>query len=238
VKNISGTVKINKHTKQMTRESENGVDGFQNPVLQAERHKIQLGNWLSNLKTYKIPIETLAIISKTTTIMDTTNADPEDYKKLIYAESFLKKLKELEEKYSSPVISKNKLLQLTQILLKEHIPHFLNIFETYGLSQYEMINGVQCPYCKKFQMKYISANWICPYCKYKSKTSFINALADYALLIDQAITRNQMKEFLQITSQQAKNHLISMNLPTIGSKRGTIYILSPLLENHIEKGEM
>jgi hypothetical protein len=222
----------------MTRESENGVDGFQNPVLQAERHEIQLKNWLKNRKLHKLPIETIAIMSKTTTIMDTTNGNPEDYKKLIYAESFLKKLKEVENKYQPSLISKNKLHQLTHHLLNGHIPHFLNIYETYGISHTELLKGVQCPNCKKIHKKYISGNWVCSFCKYKTKTAFIEALKDYALLINHVITRNQLKEFLQITSQQAKNHLITMNLPIIGSKRSTKYILSPLLENHKEKGEI
>jgi ribosomal protein L37AE/L43A len=235
VKNINGTIKINKDTKQMTREYENNVDGLQNPILQVERHETQFKNWLLKRKIPKIPIETLAIISKTTTIVDTTDGDPEVYKKLLYAESFLPKIKELENKYTTPVMSKNKLLPLTQLLLNSHINHFLDIQHKYGISRSEIKNRGQCPICKSFEVNYISANWCCSSCKFQSKTSYIPALTDYSLLINQAITRKECKEFLQIKSHQAKYLLSSMNLPSIGSKRGTVYILSPLLENHIEK---
>jgi hypothetical protein len=232
VKNIKGTIKIDKDTKQMIRELDQLKDGFQNPILQAERHGIQLKNWLNNRKSSKIPIETIAIMSKTSTIMDTTKGNPNDYKKLIYAESFLNKMKELETKYTTPLISRNRLLQLTQILLQAHITHFLDILQEYGISINELIFGVQCPKCKKYHMTYISANWCCSTCKFQSKTAHIPALIDYALLINRTIKRKECMEYLQIKSHQAKYLLSTLNLPTLGSKRGTKYILSPLLENH------
>jgi hypothetical protein len=238
VKNINGTIKIDKNSKQMTREIDKIKDGLQNPILQAERHRIQLENWLVKRKIPKIPIETLAIISKTTTIFDTTDDDPEVYKKLIYAESFLTKIKALEKKYTTPILSKNKLLRLTQLLLHSHINHFLDIQQKYGISRSEIKNRVQCLNCKSFEVNYISANWHCSFCNFRSKMAHIPALNDYSLLINRTITRKECMEFLQIKSHQAKHLLSSMNLPKIGSKRGTKYILSPLLENPIGKGEI
>jgi hypothetical protein len=89
-----------------------------------------------------------------------------------------------------------------------------------------------------FQVNYISANWCCSSCKFQSKTSYISALTDYSLLINQTISRKECKEFLQINSQQAKYLLSTMDLPTIGSKQATKYILSSLIENPIGKGEI
>jgi hypothetical protein len=87
-------------------------------------------------------------------------------------------------------------------------------------------------------MKYTSANWHCPHCHFISKTTHLQAVDDYFLLIHSTITRKQFGEFLHITSTYiAGNLLRALNLPSTGTKRGTNYylpkngILSPPDEN-------
>ena len=71
IKNISGTLFFEKHSQQVIRQSSKGEDGFSNPLLQVQRHKVQLQGWMEKMKLPELPIELLVIISSNSTIIKT-----------------------------------------------------------------------------------------------------------------------------------------------------------------------
>ncbi|MDN3018084.1 NERD domain-containing protein [Paenibacillus sp. BSR1-1] len=244
IKNISGRICFKKGSNSVTRVYENNEEGISNPIEQVKRHKMQFHNWLSKNQIKGYPIEHLVTFSKTSTLIETTPDNTQIFKYIIYGESLITKIKELEMKYPNPHLSKKKLIHLTDALLQAHQPLMLDILQTYNLSFTELYPGVQCPKCKNFHVNYYSGNWHCSYCNHTSKNAHLPAVDDF-LLIHQTITRKQFSEFLRIPSSRiAGNLLRALNLPSTGSKRTTQYylppgcILSPLKENDMKKGEI
>ncbi|MED4202871.1 nuclease-related domain-containing protein [Neobacillus mesonae] len=243
VKNYSGKLKFQKESNHVTKEYNQQEEGISNPIAQVKRHHMQFLNWLRK-SNISIPVESIVIISKTSTKIETAQNNMQIFNDLIYAESLIDKLQKLESKYTTPHISKKKLKQLGELLLKEHLPYIPNILRYYNLSPEDIRNGVQCPLCHNFPMVYRSASWQCPRCLYISKTAHIKGVDDFFILISPTMTRKQFKVFLQIPKDStAKNMLKTLNLPTTGSKRGTKYslpnncILSPPNENDMKKGD-
>lgn len=246
VKNISGKLKFEKGSDLVIKEFNNLEEGIDNPIQQVKRHHLQFNNWLKFYQFKGIPVEHLVVISKTSTIIETTPDNQQIFQKILYAESLLDKIRELEEKYQKPRITKNTLTHLSDTLLQAHHIYIPDILQKYHLSQTDLIPGVQCTNtkCKCYPMKYISAAWRCITCKETSKTAHIPAVSDYFLLYNPTITRKQFADFLQIDSPiKARYLLLALNLPSTGTKRGTKYflpkncILSPLDENSMKKGE-
>jgi hypothetical protein len=244
VKNISGKLKFEKGSKQMIREYNLVEEGLQNPILQVKRHRIQFLDWLNKMYIKALPVEYLVVISKTSTIIETTPDNMQIFDHLIYAESLIDKIEELENKYPNPRLNKKNIATLSETLLKEHLFTIPDILQTYKIPPSQLFTGVQCPCCKKYAMKYISANWLCPNCKCSSKKAHLQALDDFFFLINRTMTRKQFRDFLQIDNDlKAKYLLRSLNLPFTGTKRGTKYfrppgyILSHFDEQAIEKGE-
>ncbi|MDQ1000189.1 hypothetical protein QFZ28_000589 [Neobacillus niacini] len=243
VKNISGKLKFKKGSDLMIRELNNLEEGMDNPIQQVKRHHLQFNNWLKYHEFKGIPVERLVVISKTSTIIETTPDNLHIFQKLIYAESLIDKIRELEIKYTKPRITKKVLTQLTDTLLKEHHIDIPDVLQKYNLSQSDIKPGVQCTNCSTFNMKYISASWRCEVCNFTSKMAHLLAIKDYFLILNQTITRKQLAKFLQIDPVKARNLLLSLNFPSIGTKRGTRYflpkncILCPLNENDMKKGE-
>lgn len=244
IKNIAGKLKFKKGSNQMIREHNLMEEGLQNPIYQVKRHRIQFLNWLNKWQIKAMPVEYLVMISKTSTIVETTPDNMQIFDHLIYAESLIEKIQEIEKKYSNPRLTQKNLSFLSDTLLKEHLHTIPDILQTYNIHPSELIPGAHCPNCKKGTMSYFSAKWRCSQCKHTSKTDHLQKLDDYFFLISETVTRKKFREFLQIdTDIKAKYLIRALNLSCTGSKRGTKYfrppgyILSHLDEHAIEKGE-
>jgi hypothetical protein len=245
VKNIAGKLKFRKGSDQVIQEYEQQAEiGLPNPISQVKRQRIQFLNWLRKMKIKALPVEYLVVISKTSTIIETTPDNLQIYNHLIFAEALIDKIHELENKYPTPHLNNKNIVTLAENLLKEHIHPLPNILKEYKMTPTDLFPGVLCPCCKKVPMKYISAKWSCLNCKTISKSALLQALDDYFLLIATTITRKQFREFLQIeTDLVAKHQLRALNLAKTSTTRGTKYFLPPgcilshLDENAIEKGE-
>ncbi|MEH7436227.1 hypothetical protein V7182_01925 [Neobacillus drentensis] len=159
-------------------------------------------------------------------MVETTPDNQQIYKELIYAESIIDKIQELEKKYEKPRFSKMKLAQLVDLLLENHQPLIKDILQTYNISKDEIKTGVICPKDHISTMTYYSGSWHCPSCHFSSKTAHLPAVDDYFLLLGPTITRKQVAEFLHIGSTYiAGNMLRAIGLPFTGEKRGTTYFL-------------
>jgi len=226
VKNLSKKLIFHKESNHVTKEFNNEEEGISNPILQVKRQQIQFVNWLRKMQMLGLPIERVVIISKSTTKIETTPDNQQIFNELIYAESLLDKLDELELKYQKPVFSKRKTRQLVDLLLAHHHTPIPDILQTYKLSKDDILTGVFCPICLTVTMSYYSANWHCALCKLTSKIAHFPAVDDYFLLLGPTITRQQYGEFLHIGSTDvAGKQLRALNLPFTGTKRGTIYTL-------------
>jgi hypothetical protein len=226
VKNVSKKLIFNKESNHVIKEFNNEEEGIQNPILQVKRQRMQFINWLEHKQIKGLPVERLVVISKTSTLVETTPDNQQIFKELIYAESIIDKIQELEKKYEKPRFSKKKLTQLVDLLLENHQPLITEILQTYKISKDEIKTGVICPKDQISTMTYYSGSWHCPSCQFSSKTAHLPAVDDYFLLLGPTITRKQFAEFLHIGSTFiAGNMLRALGLPFTGLKRGTTYFL-------------
>ncbi|WP_085522506.1 nuclease-related domain-containing protein [Tuberibacillus sp. Marseille-P3662] len=226
VKNIAGTLFFDTSFHQLIRSYLDKEEGFIDPLSQVERHKFEWHTFLHNNNLTPLPIETLVSISNPKTILKTTPNNQAVYEKVIHNEQLLNKINELKTKYHNPVMSSNRLDQISECLLQAHQPPAFNILETYGIDKKDIRRGVQCPNCGTFAMKRIVRNWYCPFCQSYSKAAHEQAIRDYLLLIHPFITNQACCQFLHIPSRHVANRILnSMNLCSQGSTKGRHYYL-------------
>jgi hypothetical protein len=228
VKNISGRLIFQKGSNHVTKENNNEEEGISNPILQVKRQKLQLLNWLAKNQIKGLPIECLAVISKPSTLVETTPDNAGIFNELIYAESLIDRLHQLEKKYPKPLLSKKKITHLADLLLSSHQILIPDILQTYKIPKEDIKMGACCPKCQSFEMMYISGSWLCNTCKFVSKTAYLQSVEDYFLLWGQTITRKQFGLFFKIGSTYISGNLLrALNLYSTGTKRGTTYSLPP-----------
>lgn len=230
IKNILGTLYFDKFSKQVIRTYKGEREGFSNPMLQAQMQQYHIQDWLKKHKLPPIPIEWLVVFSNPATILETTPGNEQIFQKVIHANLLLEKLQKLKEKYTTSVIDLSASKRLNRLLLKENTPHLTNILQKYEIPKSDTKTGVRCPLCNYVPMIRVSANWLCLNCNHYSKNAHIASLYDYFLLNQSNITNRQCREFLHIPTRSVALRLLS-DLPMIGTKGGSSYQLSGLIQN-------
>lgn len=221
-KNIVGTLTFDKHSEQLIRKYGEIEEGFSNPILQAERHVIQLRNWLHKHKFPTIPIEYLVTITQSQTILKSNHIDI--FKKVIHTEQVISKIQSIDKLYQTDVIDEKMMRKISKTLIKEDTSASNDILQFWNISPVEITPGVECPFCHTFPMIRIHGAWCCPVCKEESKDAHIQAIQDYFLLLGETMTNKQCREFLMISSRRTAEQLLnSMNLTREGETKGIVY---------------
>ncbi|WP_428910938.1 nuclease-related domain-containing protein [Niallia sp. Krafla_26] len=221
-KNIYGELFFDKYSNQLIRTIEGHEDGFTNPREQAERQSYQFQNWLKRFRFPTIPIEYFATISYPQSIMKTN--DEKLFERVFHTEHIVKKILQMEQKYSTPVTDNKTIRKLYKKLLMENNPEKMDVLSKWGISPDEMIRGVQCPECEQFPMKRIHGVWFCTYCMNQSKKAHIQAVQDYFLLFNSPLTNKTCREFLLLSSRRTTVQILnSMNLIKNGTTKTISY---------------
>lgn len=222
-KNMAGTLTFNSHFNQMERSLNDKTDTFDDPLLQAKRHRILLLKWL-NLHHYPmIPIEYLVFSSNPSTALRNPSNDPEIYHRVCPPGRLIFKIEEFLSKYKVDVLSIKEHKKLSKFLLKSdqppesHLPKF-------QIQSSEYLTGVQCPSCNRYAMERYSGTWNCNHCGATAKDAHLQALEDYFLLINSSINNRQFREFVHLPSQKLASKLLAKsNLLATGSTKGRRY---------------
>ncbi|MBM7692427.1 hypothetical protein JOC77_001857 [Peribacillus deserti] len=223
VKNMSGTLYFDKDYNQLIRTHNDKEEGFPDPILQSERHRLLLVSWLQLKGFSTLPVENLVIVSNPSTIIKSSPDYVISLERVCHAARLLKRIHEFKEFYNKKMCSPYRLNRLTHLLLKDHIPLMSDVLSRYKLSEDEVIKGVLCPACH-FVMERKQRSWHCKSCKLPSKYAHLKALEDYFMLLDSSITNVKFRKFLNIESRHtASNLLSSLKLPSTGKNKGTIY---------------
>lgn len=169
-KNIAGKLIFEKFN-QMIRIKEKKEQGFQYPLAQAERQLLQLQRWLTFHKFPPLPLEYIICISNSSTILINNTDSPQVSEKVMHAIHIPGKVKELNQRYSTPVLSSHDMKRLSRLLCEWHEPLDLPILTYYQLSENDILKGVHCPLCQALPMQRIPATWYCPNCKIQIQKS-------------------------------------------------------------------
>lgn len=226
VKNISGTLTFDQTFHQLIR-TVNGVEEvFPDPIQQVRHQQFQFQNWLKSNHCPLVPVDSLVVISNPHTQIKTSgNSKPQ--LPVIHSTSLLDKVNRLKEIYKEEILLKKDIRKLCKLLKKHDSPSNPEILERYQISKSDLLTGVLCTRCRAIPMDRKSGKWICPNCSFFSKDAHISALADYSLLVHSAITNEEAREFLHLSSRSIAHHLLmQMNIPYSGTTKGRAYSLS------------
>lgn len=225
VKNYQGTV-LFKEFDQLVQVKESGKEEvFPNPISQVFRHKFLLQRWFDQIGFPIIPMASLVAFTSATRI-ENQALSPELSKHIITSPNLLLKLESFDSHYQSKVLNERQLNQLCKILLDNHHPMQRDILRNYQLDVSDLFKGVLCPHCSYTVMKYNYLNWICPKCGFKSSDAHIEALNDYFLLINEAITIKDGLDYLKISSRKTVKKLLDKaGYKAIGQTRNRKYLL-------------
>lgn len=224
VKNILGTLLFDETFNQLIRTKNEKEEGFPNPLTQAKRQRTQLKAWLIQHLATDIPIEFLIGISSPSTILKTSAKYSRVPFRVIHLESLIERVNGLKQNYRKEAITSRQVKKISNALVKNHVPGFVNVLEHYNISSQEIITGVQCPNCMCFSMRRIHGDWLCPQCGCKDKKAHLPAIQDYLLLIRPTISNKQARTFLHLASMDTASRLLSA-MPSSGTKKGRIYFL-------------
>jgi len=226
MKNIGGHIKIRKNHPQLERTLASGqVDYFKSPLGQV----IELTDLLQDyfeMRSIDLPIYRVVIFkdSNRSLHFDETEIPIMGLQELPhYIRTRPRGKVKLNPEQMDTVI-KN--------LLKDH--HDYNPFPIttkYYIDPKDIITGVTCERCHRFTVKKQFREWRCQTCGESTKTAHLNALSEFAMLIDRKINNRECRRFLHIeTCKQASVILEKLNLDSSGSKKKREYILNYIID--------
>ncbi|HWL11896.1 MAG TPA: nuclease-related domain-containing protein [Ureibacillus sp.] len=225
VKNIAGEIYFDDDFHQLIQTKHDQAQAYDDPILQVNRQRTQLLQWLTSKKAPTIPIETLVVSANSLTIVRAKNKEVTE--KVVRRNSLALKINSLAKKHQEDILSKKELKRLTNLLLKAHTPYIPKLLTTYKISATELLTGVQCPNCRALPMKRKWGKWHCQSCSYCSSDAHLAAIRDYALLIKPAITNRELRDFLRLDSVSiATKMLRNMHIPYGGTTKGRVYHLN------------
>lgn len=231
VKNIAGEIYFDNTFNQLIRTKADGkTEAFDDPILQVNRQRQQLVEWLKSKSYTKLPVETLVVSANSSAIVRASNTDLN--RKVIRKDYLLLKISSFKEKYNEKILTPKALKKLSALFMKEHTPHLPNLLDIYKIPADSLQTGVYCPHCLSLSMERRLRKWVCRTCPSSSYDAHISALRDYVFLIKPTITNGECRNFLQLqSSSSAKNLLLSLNLGHIGHTKGRMYLLDALMLN-------
>ncbi|MDQ0269100.1 nuclease-related domain-containing protein [Cytobacillus purgationiresistens] len=223
VKNFAGTIYFDPVLNQCIQTLPNGEKkGYLNPIEQVRQQKNELLIWL-NKRKITLPIETLVIISKPTTIINAENSKM--LHNVIHSQYLTSKIQTIMRYCKNAVTTQKELKKLTRTILREHVDESFDILSYFKIASAEIIRGVYCVKCNQYTMRYFSGYWQCLLCKQSEKQAHKQAITDYFLLNNNLpISNKQFRDFFQIHSEHIAKYLLkSLNLPTTGTTKSKRY---------------
>ncbi|GHH97469.1 hypothetical protein AM1BK_10120 [Neobacillus kokaensis] len=229
-KNILGTLYFDDQFNQLIRPNEDGNEEvFEDPRVQARWHRSLLRDWLDTNGFQKLPLDYLIFFASNKTILKSyRNGTIRDAQKICKARDIFNKIYSLEKQFNQTKINYNSLLELGKLLLKHHSPDEIDILKEFGISKNDVRPGVRCPICLHIPMRYERGKWRCPICQTLSNETFLESLDDYFYLYKPTITNTEFRDFFLFpTVHIAQKKLQSLNLPSMGTTKNRLYLLSP-----------
>ncbi|MDZ5472213.1 nuclease-related domain-containing protein [Bacillus sp. 31A1R] len=228
VKNILGTLYFDQDFQQLIRTINDKEEGLPNPIVQAKKQKRQLSIWLDS-HHINLPVDYLVVISNPSTILKThPTTRSEVLKRVVHSNLLLDRIEAMNRKYQEDILDPKQLRKLTKGILKSHTPTDIDIYKLYGVSEHDLITGVHCPVCSYIPMIRRKRSWYCEKCNSYHKDAHVRTLKDYFLLINKTITNEKCRSFLQLSSPDVANRLLtSMNLVSTAQTRDEFILPKP-----------
>ncbi|MEH7154731.1 nuclease-related domain-containing protein [Neobacillus drentensis] len=221
-KNNSGKLIIEKN--QMIQEFMDKRIVYDNPIAQAQRHNLLLTYFFEKHKIPPMPIDSLVAICKSSTELCISPGYAIAEKKICRVSELLGKIDVFYHHLNKAILDHRTIEKIKRLLLKSHTPLLTDILEKFSIHPFELITGVQCPYCFQFAMIYNRKNWICPFCHFISQDAHIDAIKDYFLLNHSSFTNKEIRTFLHLPSTRITTYFMSsLSFPFTGTTKSRVY---------------
>lgn len=224
-KNFAGKLNFDQHFDQLIQNAE---FAYENPILQGKLHARDMRNWLLTHQFPSLPVEYLVVLTNNNCLIQSVD-DSATLFRVCRGRSVIGRIEGLTNQYANApsVLTTEQCHQLIELLLAKHTDPVYDVEKIYNISRSEIKSGVHCPICLFLGCIYHRGKWICPKCGCESSQAHLKALRDYYLLYGPSITNQQFCEFLHFPSMDLSyKKLISLNLPSTGSKKTRIYQLN------------
>jgi hypothetical protein len=225
VKNWGGRLIYDSKNKKVLQTYGNGeYKKFKDPELQVNRHKVQLESWLKKYHFKCPPILTLVVMSNPEVVIDFDEKN-ESTEKIVTPDHALEKLEKIQLSHQTQVLNRRDINNITKLISEKHTPKEFNVFKEYGITNNDLLPGVQCPKCNKIPMTKKYKTWFCPACHIHSAKAHEQLIKDF-LLINSSISNKQCREILGLPPSSTRivsRYLNKMNLPSSGSTSNRIY---------------
>jgi ribosomal protein L37AE/L43A len=226
VKNITGLLHFDTVYNQLIRIKNGKEQVFPCPLLQVNRQASQLRRWLKASGSMEdLPVYSFVVISNPHTGIKVIPPHIDLSRKVIHRNTLPKKIEQIENSIKKE-ISEKILKKIIRLLKKQSTEQESSILSRYQIHQSEILTGVFCPVCSFWPLQRVSRTWCCPKCNLKNKDAHVQALHDYSLLLGNAITNKELRNFLHISSSYTATRLLqSLNLPQTGAQKNRTYTL-------------
>ncbi|SFA87401.1 Nuclease-related domain-containing protein [Bacillus sp. cl95] len=223
-KNYAGSLLFDPRTNQFSRKLDNQEITFRDPLTQAFSQVTQFQKWVKSKKLPPLTIESLVVISNHRTIYKVTPGNEEVYKKICHSFAIESRLDEIFQKYPKEVLSLQDMKKLTKKLLSCHEPFSPDVLERFKIDREEITTGIFCPKCDIAPMHYQRGKWYFGKCRKMSTERYLEALEDYFLIFGPTITNAEYRRFFHFpTGNISSKHIVALNLPYEGNKKGRRY---------------
>ncbi|WP_181884544.1 nuclease-related domain-containing protein [Neobacillus piezotolerans] len=224
IKCLEGELYFNHETGQLTVSHHQTVTGADNPLIQALNHCTQLKGWFRDRKMIEVPMEHLAIISNTQSVIRCSNY--ETARHVGTDKSLPLKVMELSKRYKKELLTEKEVKRIAKALKKVHSPQPINILGFYKLKPEELLNYIACPNCGYRPMVRFRGYWHCKICYVNSKDAHVGVISDHLLVKGNRITNLECRLILGIDSLKLANKMLtSMDLNREGKTKGRRYTL-------------
>lgn len=208
IKNLSGTLFFDKHSKQCFQTLNNTRKGIQNPLTQASRQVDQLRKKIQLQGIYNLPIEYVSVICASSTKIETNPGNERLFESVFHMEHIVNHFEKLIDKYKIKALNDKKLEKIGTHLVLEHTPLKPNLINKYAINEEDLKTGVICQKCFS-EMFWLKGTWYCVTCKTTSKNAHEISLLHYLLNLKPTITNKEWREFLGIYSRFLGHRLIN-----------------------------
>ncbi|WP_262174331.1 nuclease-related domain-containing protein [Saccharococcus sp. Marseille-Q5394] len=203
VKNIAEKIIVKSNPLQFIKEYTSGQRmPLRNPITEVERKNYLLENWLLE-KNIKIPVEGLVAFAYNNEMQIEEKPNME----IMFTYDVPAHLRSLA--VNPEILSGHDIRSLAYEIYKSHME--FNPFpmtKRFDIHPAEIIPGVICSECGKFNMKWESRKWKCHSCGQDGKDEYKAAIEDWFMLIKNTMTNREFRYFTQLECRHVAKHLL------------------------------
>ncbi|WP_167449569.1 NERD domain-containing protein [Halobacillus trueperi] len=221
-KNMKGQISIHREKKEMRRD----LEGFQDPVEQAERQRDLLEEWLLRHMGLTVPVDFLVVFTNRKCTLEFDSFDSRIHEKVIRATSLVGAIERKKGFYQEEVLTRVEMMRVGRALADAHQELVPDYMKRFNLNYSDLQKGVRCPECGKYFMRKTPRRWKCAHCHCTSVNAYELALKEYAILVSKTMSIREGQDFLRIGSRHVVYRILSAYAQsTIGGGRYVRYVL-------------